>query len=288
MKLNNQSANWRSAAVEKFAVTLLFLSLTLIVLAPAVRATIPEPDNLLYGAVVLDNQPVTAARTDVIVEARRTLEGSPLSSYRMGSDARAGDFYSLRVALESIPPAVSPVASQMGDTLFIVVRDASGVRAQTAYTIQERGAVLRLDFGAAPSSPDSGGNGLPGAWEIAHFGATGQDPHAINLNGRTTYENFITGADPNDPDSAFLLTITHSEDQQIVSFLARRAEGPGYEGATRLYSVEFSPDPAGSTWEGMTGFVNLPGNNQTVVFSVADAGAAVFLRGRVVLQTVLD
>jgi hypothetical protein len=279
MKLNIRSAIWRNTALQKSAVAR-FLSLTLLLLASTVRATIPEPDNVLYGSITLDNIPVTAAHSDVVVEARRNLDGPPVARYRMGSDPRAGAFYVLRIPIESMAETIAPDAAQSGEALFIVVTDVSGVRAQTTYTVEDRGQVLRVDFGVA--MPDSDGNGLPDVWEIAHFGAIGQNPDAVNPNGQTTYENFITGADPNDPDSAFLLNIALSDNEQIVSFLARRAEGPGYEGMTRLYSLEFSPDPTDPSWEGITDLV--PGNNQTVAFSITDADGPDFFRGRVVLE----
>src|SRR5262249_10185190 len=49
------------------------------------RAELPAPDNLLYGTITLGSQLVTAANTNVIVEARTSLAGPAVSSYRMGT-----------------------------------------------------------------------------------------------------------------------------------------------------------------------------------------------------------
>jgi len=155
----------------------LILILLVILISFASRADISEPDNLLYGTLVLDNQIITAARTDIVIEARRSQGGVPIASYRMGADPRLGSFYRLRLNLEAAPPVTHTNTSRLGDSVFIVVRDASGIRGQTSFTFPERGNVQRVDFGAPVT--DSDGNGLPDAWEIAHFGGIGQNPNPL-------------------------------------------------------------------------------------------------------------
>lgn len=260
----------------------LVLLLALVLLAPVARAALSEPDNLLYGTIVLDNQTVTAARADVVIEARRTLGGSPIASYRMGSNPQIGSFYALRLDLESAPPVTNTNASQVGDAVYIVVRDASGVRGQTTFTFPERGHVQRVDFGTPVMDAD--GNGLPDAWEIAHFGGTGQNPNAINLNGQTTIGNFIAGSIPNDTNTLFKVSLMTSGNQQFVSFLARRAEGLGYEGRTRYYMLECTTNLGSGLWIGVNGFTNVPGNNQTVTYPSAATNSPAFYRGQVRLQ----
>lgn len=117
------------AAAQAFIISLFY----------SAKAEIREPDNVLYGTITLNNVPVTAARTDVIVEARRLINGPAVASYRMGTNPRIGNFYSLEVPLESLPPVADPVASQTGESLIIVVMDASGLRGQTTYVLGERG-----------------------------------------------------------------------------------------------------------------------------------------------------
>src|SRR5262245_58868565 len=72
-------------------------------------AELPAPDNFLYGTITLGSQLVTAANTNIVVEARTSLAGPAISSYRMGTAAAAGNFYVLKVILEELAPAVSPV-----------------------------------------------------------------------------------------------------------------------------------------------------------------------------------
>lgn len=242
------------------------------------RAGLAEPDYRLYGLITLDNRLVGAARTDVVIEARRVLNGPPIASYRMGSISRLGDFYSLRIAVESLPPLTNPDASQTGDDLIVVVTDASGVRSQAAHSVGERGTVQRIDFGTAV--PDGDGDGLPDAWELLHFTGTGMGPGDIAANGLTLADNYIAGTDPNDPEDWFLVNVTLSDGNTVVSFPALRAEGTGYEGRTRYYSLEFAP-ALGEDWEGVPDYTDLIGDNQTVVFETPASNAPGFYRGTV-------
>ena len=247
-----------------------------------VRAEIPEPDNVLYGTIALDGAIVTAARTDVVVEARRSINGPAIASYRMGSNPQAGNFYSLRLKLESFTPLFDPASSQVGNALFIVVSDATGARAQANYTLAQRGEFLRMDFGSA--IPDSDGDGLPDAWEANYFGSLNQNAGSLGANGMSALQNFIAGTNPNDPNSVFKLSIAATNNLKEVSFVALRAEGPGYVGLTRIYSLEGSSNMAPASWTGVSGFTNLAGNNQTVTHQSPVAGAPAFFRGRITLQ----
>lgn len=263
--------------------TLSITSFLAILLATAsARAALPEPDNLLYGSISLDDVAVTAARVDVAVEVRRTAGGPAISRYQMGNDPTVGNFYSLRIPLESGGGTPSENASATGDPLFIVVTDASGVRAQAAYTVGERGEVLRLDFGAAVSDAD--GNGIADLWEIEHFGAANQNPSAINRNGRTTLDNFVAGTDPNDGTDRFQVFASIVAGAREVSFVAREASGPGYAGLLRFYTLEATTNLGSGPWTPVPGYINVPGNNQNVIHTSPLAGPNIFYRGTVRLQ----
>ena len=73
-------------------------------LSTVARADVTEPDNVIYGAITLGATPVTAAQTDVVIEARKTTNGSVVSSYRMGENPAFGDAYSLEIPLEAFVP----------------------------------------------------------------------------------------------------------------------------------------------------------------------------------------
>ena len=249
------------------------------------RAEISEPDNILYGTIIIGTNPITAARSDVVVEARRSPTGPAIASYRMGTNPGLGGFYLLRVPLEASAPLSNTNASLAGSMLYIVLRDASGVQGQASYSIPERGAAQRVNFGMAV--PDSDGNGLPDDWEIAQFGGTGQNPNAdSDGDGQSNRNEWIAGTNPRDGNDAFQLTILQAVGDVEVAFLALRAEGPGYEGVTRRYSLLSSTNIASGLWSGVPNFTNLPGNNQSVGYRSQSSGTnrPLFFRGTVRLE----
>jgi hypothetical protein len=253
-----------------------WLRLLPLLLAANSLATIPEPDNIVYGSITLDGVPVTAAMTNVVIEARRTTNGPAIAIYRMGSDQQAGSFYSLKLSIESVPPIGNAGASQAGDALFILLRDNSGIRGRTNFTVVERGAVQRLDFGLAVS--DSDGDGLPDSWELVHFGGLGQIPGNLTTNGQTVLQHFIAGTDPANPNGGFRLQIDLTNNLKHVWFTAVPAEGPGYEGMTRVYTLQYRPVLNAGFWTDVPGYINVPGANQTVNYFTGGLGDIGFYR----------
>jgi hypothetical protein len=196
------------------------------------RATVPEPDNLVFGAIVLDNRLVTAADTNVVVEAR-TQTGQLKASYRMGQKDAAGNFFTLRLRVESTGAASNVSASALGTTLIILVRDESGVRGQKTVSLNARGQLSRMDFG----SLDVDGNSLADTWETQYFGRTGVDPNGDpDHDGHSNFQEFTAGTNPLVANNVTLPTIALSGPpanggQLVVS---------GTAGAT--YVVEASSD----------------------------------------------
>jgi hypothetical protein len=264
----------------KTPIALPLLGLSLLLAPLTARAVVSEPDNVLYGAITLSNQPVTSARIDIIVEARRTVNGPAIARYRMGSTLRLGNFYALRIPVESAP-VTSPDVSQTGDNLVIVVSDLSGRRIEATYRVADRGSVQRLDLGS--SVPDSDGDGLPDSWEFANFGHLNSGPNTLAVNGQSARYNYLTGSDPNNANSLFRVTLQPSGSQLLVSFFARQSAGVGYEGAARYYSLESSTNTLGP-WNGLAGYTNLLGNNQTITYQTPLPTTPEFYRGRVWLQ----
>jgi hypothetical protein len=121
------------------------------------RAVVPEPDYIVYGLVYAGTNQVsqlTAANTNVVIEARRSPTGPPLASYTMGAKAAYGDNYSLRVSLESVLLLAGPQSFQTGDTFYLTLTDAGSVRAQMPLVVGARGQITRADFMAGNFSAD--------------------------------------------------------------------------------------------------------------------------------------
>jgi hypothetical protein len=191
MKPNVDSSLRRSYGL---ATTLVAAIQTLVASAPLATGGLPEPDTVFFGTIAIDNAFVTAVRSDVTVELRRTPDGAPLSQYRMGDDPNVGNRYTLRARVESEAPVEDPDASVLGATLWITVSKNGTVRDQTSQTLTHRGAFVPLNFGDL----DSDGDGIQDGWESAYFGSsTAGDPLADpDGDYRSNLQEFLDGTDP--------------------------------------------------------------------------------------------
>src|SRR5689334_14919436 len=231
------------------------LSLGLILVESA-QAGLPEPDNILFGTIARDGVQVTAADHDV------TAAGAPIATYTMGSNSRLGDFYSVRVKLESVPPVLAADATQTNDRLYVVVKDYSGDLYATNLLVGTRGTTRQLNLGGTVSN-DGDGDGLPDAWELAMFGHLNNNSGSLGANGRTALSNYLTGSDPNNPDDVFRLTLTPNGPDRVISFFARQASGPGYDGLSRSYALEYNTNLADALWFPVPNGTNFIGQNAT-------------------------
>ncbi len=89
--------------------------------------------------------------------------------------------------------------------------------------------------------PDHDSDGLPDAWELAHFaGLAAAVPAADDDgDGRNNHDEFIVGLDPQLQDRSDL---SISAEGPTVNYSVPPAAGPGYEGLTRRYRLRYSPD----------------------------------------------
>ena len=117
---------------------------------------IPEPDNIIYGIAGEEAVTVTLKVND-----------EPISSYTMGDNPDAGDFFVLRVPMDTMPPA-EPGTARDGDTGEIFVNDDTAPAA--SITLGGRGAVHRLDLAII----NTDGDALPDNWE---WQIVFEDPH---------------------------------------------------------------------------------------------------------------
>ena len=118
-------------------------------------AGLPEPYNLIYGAIEMDGKWVTAADTNVTVEARRLPTGAAIASYRMGSQSAATNFYALKVRLESPAPADIMKARKVVDEVYMderiekyIVDIVFATRDPKAYRLDEITPLIQ--YGASP------------------------------------------------------------------------------------------------------------------------------------------
>ena len=162
------------------------------------QGALPEPYNLIYGTIEMDGRIVSAADTTVTVEARRLPTGATIARYVMGSQSSAGNYYALKIRLETPAPDDIMHAAETGTTLYLTVLKGTMVKNQLEYDMGERGVVKRLDFGNVDTDHD----GLPDGWEQAYlfglqFGAN-DDPDG---DGVSNIDEYHLGTHPFRPDA---------------------------------------------------------------------------------------
>jgi hypothetical protein len=204
LEYKSQISNFKLAmktsfsAINRSVVVMFAAMVACTFLAPAARAVISEPDNRVWGEIILGTSAVTAAQTNIVVEARRSLSEPPLASYRMGENPSAGSFYSLAIPLESVNPITDRNATRTGEQIIVLVHNGQFIRYLTLYTVGPRGKITRLDLGDI----DSDNNGLVDNWERQFFLNAGQDPNGDPDRDGVSNRNEMLGAtNPNVPDA---------------------------------------------------------------------------------------
>lgn len=250
---------------------------------PHARATIPEPDHIVYGTVSRNGSTLGAQDTDVVIEALRNSDNVVVASYHLGDSPRSGDHYTLRIPLEAFGPLLDPIASLTGTSLTIVASDAGGRFAEVPLTTGVRGRFQELNIGQVAAA-DSDGDGLLDAWELACFGNLAQSAETdLDGDGLTDMQEYLAGTDPKNPTDFFSLRIAQAETGTQVSFKAIASSGAGYEGTVRQYTLEATADLGNPNWTLVQGAINVVGAGQIVQHVVPEeAPIAQFFR--VVIQ----
>jgi hypothetical protein len=183
-------------------------------------------------------------------------------------------------------PSTDPTTG--GTNHLAVVRvDYYDAPSQTVATAALRGqqAATPLLVSAATFQGDADCDGMADAWELAYLGnldsvgATDAD-----LDGVSDWAEYIAGTNPTNSASAPELTITLFEGQPAIGFTALAADGAGYAGLNRYYSLESSADLASELWTGVPGYTNLLGANQTVIYPAPMDAEARYYRTRIELR----
>jgi hypothetical protein len=167
--------------VKKIAWPALWILLSLCVSTQVLYAKIPEPDNIIYGV----------AREDAAVI---TLEigGEQIASYTMGSTPNAGNYYILRVPMDSVDPQ-EPGTARPGDTADIFINGEALVSASLA--IGSKGSITKLHLAIS----DRDNDGLTDVIEDEE----GTDPDNPDSDGDGILDGveYAGGTDPNNPDT---------------------------------------------------------------------------------------
>jgi hypothetical protein len=251
----------------------------------AASAEIPLPDHLVYGTIAVGGRAATRLDTDVFVEARRSVNGQVLASYRMGSSTAMGDyFYRLRISMGDGRVSSEPNSAQPGDVVIVSVRSTAGLHYQVSHPIVEPGAALRLDFGGGI---DTDGDGVPNGWELDHLG-TAQGSLATDTDGDgvSDHAEYTAGTRPSDSADAFRLATVIDGGKVQVSFRALESRGTGYEGRQRWYALESATATNPLRWQSVENHSRIQGADQLVTYSqeIGGTNSHGFFRARVWLE----
>ena len=122
-------------------------------------------------------------------------------------------------------------------------------------------------------------------WQSFRFSA-GQleDPSTSGPNsdpdgdGISNLKEYIFGLLPLSGDPSPSPSTSLTGNQLSLSFIARRATGPGYTGLTRHYSLEAAETPDAVAWIPLAGYTDILGNDQTVTCVTTAAAIHQFYR----------
>jgi hypothetical protein len=106
------------------------------------------------------------------------------------------------------------------------------------------------------------------------------DPDGDGLSNEREY---TFGTDPTHPEPAALLSLTQVGNEVALGFVAKLAEGPGYAGTSRRYTVESSTDLA-LPWSPVPGYADIVGAGQAVLITIPAGSEKCFYRLKVGLE----
>lgn len=139
-------------------------------------------------------------------------------------------------------------------------------------------------YGTVSIDPDADGDDISDAWEIMYFlttsvtdGGVGEDWDGDGVSDRGEY---ISGTDPTNPLSLFVLELTWTSGVATVTFPA--IETTAEYGATeRYYSLDRTTGILFNAWQGIDNLTNIHGTGQTVIYSTPPgANTPLFFRGK--------
>ncbi|MCE9616095.1 MAG: DUF2341 domain-containing protein [Lentisphaerae bacterium] len=120
---------------------------------------------------------------------------------------------------------------------------------------------------------DANHNGIPDAWERAHFGGEGLPPDGgaddPDADTSDNWAEYVAGTDPTNAVDRLALAIRAADPTVVVTWDGRRADGAGYEGLTRWYDLEASSNLVDAPWLPVPAFTGMPGDNRPIDYTNA-------------------
>ncbi len=150
-----------------------------------------------------------------------------------------------------------------------------------------RAGLPRGTPGGPRSNGDSNGNGIPDEWELVWFGSLGPPQPMADRdgNGRPDILQFLEGSGASNALPELVLE-PFSNRTDVLSFEARAADGPGYQGRRRYYAVEATTSLTAAVWAPLPGRDRIAGAGQTVVITNSPAPGSRMIRVRAWIEDI--
>ncbi|HEX2747444.1 MAG TPA: immunoglobulin domain-containing protein [Verrucomicrobiales bacterium] len=162
--------------------------------------------------------------------------------------------------------------------------------ATTSYWVRVTNVLNSVDSNTAVVSVNAPANPYT-AWRNDQFSpeqslneaiaGTTADPDG---DGLTNEEEYIFGTLPLTATESLTPVITTTGTQTTLTFTAVRSTGPGYDGRSRLYTIESAASAEAGPWVAVEDFTDITGTGQTVTFNPAQDGTRKFFRLKVRLS----
>jgi hypothetical protein len=265
-------------------------------------------DNLNTGGVTIDGmndaitpgpitwEMVTGPQGTLITVSSLLTDITPFAYTSYYSDNRkpvvtqcTGDAYEFGTSgpwIDQTIPTTDPLHSSTNHLTAVRVDyyDAPGQAVGTAQ-LRQLQASNPLHVSVAVFQGDSDCDGMADAWELFYFGSLARDGTGnADQDGVLDLGEYIAGTNPTNSASLPLLAIALSGGQPAVSFTALGAQGVGYTGLSRYYSLETKTNLAPGNWMGVAGYTNLLATNQVVNYPVPTDAPVRFYRMRIELR----
>jgi hypothetical protein len=135
---------------------------------------------------------------------------------------------------------------------------------------------------------DANANGIADDWEIYHVGGLGVKgacaPDDTDGDGVSNLREYVAGTDPLNPQSLPEVRISLQGGTPEVSFVARKAEGIGYSGKNRYYTLAKCTSLRDSGWVSVSSATDIPAIGQTVSYKANPGTPTSFYRVEISLR----
>lgn len=129
---------------------------------------------------------------------------------------------------------------------------------------------------------DADADSLPDSWEQTYLVSDGGEDE--DGDGTSNLAEFVAGTNPTNAFSAAGVAVRRNGTDTLVEFDAVAAQGPGYSGTIRYYTLESTDDLTSGVWTPVPGCVDVVGTGDLVSHSVTLSNSPAFFRTRIRLE----